>query len=136
MLFFPDLKKFLFPDPWQPWSSWTRWQIQNASKYFWVNSYFGSLQNFHKKGRPCGNFFFHWPHLRIQLEVKCTNAGCFSGITFLRNFLEVCPVRGFSGEWFLWTFGGFSGTNSNWKIISIYITKKKKKRFQYINKWK
>ena len=37
------------------------------------------------------------------------NAGCFSGITFLRNFLEVSPVRGFSCEWFLRTFGGFSG---------------------------
>ena len=26
------------------------------------------------------------------------NAGCFSGITFLRNFLEVSPVSGFSGK--------------------------------------
>ena len=41
-------------------------------------------------------------HAYITEEINAAaitaNAGCFSGITFLRNFLEVSPVNGFSGK--------------------------------------
>ena len=39
--------------------------------------------------------------VRLFVMGLCLNAGWFSGITFLRNFLEVSPVRGFSDERFL-----------------------------------
>ena len=54
-------------------------------------------------------------------QVPCYfwNARCFSGITFLRNFLEVSPVRAFSGEWFLRKTGGFSGISRKQTDIHI-----------------